>query len=493
MGSISAKEITKLYPGTRALDNVTIGFESGKIHAFVGKNGSGKSTLLKIFAGAEQPSSGTILLDGEPVQLHNPNDALKKGVATVFQELSVIPSISIAENIFSGRLPTRKSGLIDWEKTYQMAEELLRDLGIDLDARALAGTLTVSQMQMVEIAKAMSTHPKVLQLDEPTSSLSQAETQKLFQLMRTLKEKDVVVIFVTHRLEELWEVSDTCLVLRDGEYIGKVNTKEHSRRDILKMMFGEIESVHRPEDIVAGSETVLKVRNLTRAGKFTDISFDLKEKEILGIAGMMGAGRTELLKSLFGADPYQRGEIFYRGQEIVHPTPTKMRSLGFGMVQEDRKKEGLIAYDTVESNTTFASIPQMGKGIFANRRIQRKMYETQRDALSIKTPSGDTLMSALSGGNQQKAIVGRLLNTEPSVLFFDEPSRGIDVSAKQQIFQIIWNLSRQGIASIIVSSELEELLDVCTRIIVMVNGRFVEEVKPEAVSVAELYLKCMGE
>ena len=493
MGSISADHITKLYPGTCALDDVSIGFESGKIHAFIGKNGSGKSTLLKIFAGAESPSKGTVRLNGKEVVMANPKEALEQGIATVFQELSLVPSITVAENVFAGRLPLNNLGLVDWKKTYQMTAELLDDLGIEINPKTYVNELTVSQMQMIEIAKAMSHNPSVLQLDEPTSALSQAEAQTLFKIMRRLREKDVVIIFVTHRLQELWDVADTCLVLRDGKYIGKVTIEETSRPEILKMMFGNISSLERPKDIKAGSETVLEVRNLSRTGKFRNISFSLKKSEILGIAGMMGAGRTELLRSIYGADDFQSGEIWFKGSRIEHPTPEKMKKLGFGMVQEDRKRDGIIANDTVITNATFASIEQMGKGIFVNSKICRQMYEKQQVAMSIKCPSPETVMSALSGGNQQKVILGRMLNTEPEILFFDEPSRGIDVATKQQIFKIIWELSRKGISSLVVSSELEELLDVCTRILIMSNGRFIDEVNPDGMTADKLYLKCMGE
>lgn len=493
MGSIRAEHITKIYPGTCALNDVSIGFESGEIHAFVGKNGSGKSTLLKIFAGAEHVTEGKVILNGEPVNLENPAQGFSKGIATVFQEFSLVPSCTVAENIFVDRLPKRKTGLVDWKKTYAMTKELLDDLEIDINPKSFVYELTASQMQLVEIAKAMSYNPSVLQLDEPTSSLSQAEARTLFRIMRRLKEKDVIVIFVTHRLQELWDIADTCLVLRDGTYIGKVRMEKASRQDILNMMFGSVEVLERPKDMVSSHEVVLEVRNLTRYGKFKDISFKAMKGDILGIAGMMGAGRTELLRSIFGADPFQSGEIYFKGNEIKKPNPVKMKALGFGMVQEERKSDGIIALDTVLTNMTFASIEKMGSGIFLQKPKMYEMYEKQKKALDVKVPSPDTFMLTLSGGNQQKVILGRMLNTEPQVLLFDEPSRGIDVATKQQIFKIIWNLSREGITSIIVSSELEELLEVCTRIIIMRNGRFYGEVSQDELMPDKLYLKCMGE
>lgn len=492
MNRIRAEGITKLYPGTCALDNVSIEFGGGEIHAFVGKNGSGKSTLLKIFAGAECPTRGTVYLNNEPVKLSSPKDAFQKGVATVFQELSLVTSCTVAENIFVGRLPLKQSGLVDWRKTEQLTKDLLDDLGIEIRPNALVGDLTVSQMQMVEIAKAMSIEPSVLQLDEPTSSLSQTEATQLFKIMRRLKEKGVVVIFVTHRLQELWDVSDTCTVLRDGHFIGKIALKNASRQDVLKMMFGDIETLKRPAEITGTDETILEVKNLTSAGKFQDISFTLKKSEVLGIAGMLGSGRTELLRAIWGADSFQSGEIIYKGKPVKRHSPQEMKSLGFGMVQEDRKRDGIIASDTILTNATFASIQDIGKGIFYNYAQQRRLCEKQRDALGIKAPSLEAIMAALSGGNQQKVILGRVLNTNPEVLMFDEPSRGIDVAAKQQIFKIIWDLSRQGVTSIVVSSELEELLEVCTRIIVMRNGRFIKELQMDDLTADRLYIECMG-
>ena len=493
MGSISAEKITKIYPGTTALNEVSIEFESGSIHAFVGKNGSGKSTLMKIFAGVERQTTGNVLLNGAEVKFKDTTEATENGIATVFQELSLITSITVGENIFIGRLPQKKNGLIDWKETFNRSRQLLNELGIDIDPKTIVSDLTSSQMQMVEIAKAMSYDPHVLQLDEPTSSLSKVEAKALFKVMRNLKKKDVVIIFVTHRLQELWDVADTCTVLRDGEYIGKVILKDADRKDILKMMFGEVVAAHRPEDLVVQDDVVLEVEKLTHFSKFRNISFKLKKGEILGIAGMVGSGRTELLRSIQGADQYESGKVICFGEEIKKPTPEIMKKKGLVMVQEDRKRDGIIANDSIAMNMTMASIYQLGKGLFIDKKIIYDICEKQKDNLLIKLASVDDPMSSLSGGNQQKVIVARLLNTMPKIMLFDEPSRGIDVAAKQQIFRIMWDLSKKGISSIVVSSELEELVDVCTRIVVMRNGEIHGEVQTEELTADALYLKCMGE
>jgi ribose transport system ATP-binding protein len=493
MGVLWAEHVTKIYPGTVALDDVSVEFPSGKIHAFVGKNGSGKSTLLKIFAGAVIKDEGQIFLDEQPLESRSPLDAVKHGIATVYQELSVIPGVSVAENIFMGRLPQKKNGLIDWPKTYHTAKECLYELGIEINPYDMLENLSISQMQMVEIAKAMSQKPKVLQLDEPTSALSQSEVKTLFSLLKKLREQDVIIIYISHRLQELWEVADTCTVLRDGRYIGTRDLSVTDRKQILEMMFGDVQVHMRPEDLVPNHKTVLEVKGLARYGKFEDVSFTLKRGEVLGIAGMLGSGRTELLRAIFGADGFDAGEVRCFGKKLNKLTPEKMKNMGVGMVQEDRQRSGIIAEDSISLNMILASIADMGKGILYDKNMEDGMVRRQIENLDIKLASSKAHMNSLSGGNQQKVIVGRWLNIKPQIILFDEPSRGIDVSAKQQIFRIIWQLSREGISSIMVSSELEELLEVCTRILIMREGRMYGEADLNGLTIDKLYLTCMGE
>ena len=491
MSVLRAENVWKRYPGTVALNNVSASFESGKIHAFVGKNGSGKSTLLKIFAGAVMKDEGKLWLDDQEMELNSPIDASHYGIAVIYQELSMIPGISVAENIMIGRLPQRKCGLIDWKKTYATAEAFMERLEIDIPVQAMVEELTVSQRQMVEIAKAMCQNPKVLLLDEPTSALSQAEVKILFKLLRKLKEQGVIIIYVSHRLQELWEIADTCTVLRDGHYIGTCDLRTTQRREILHMMFGDVKVSTRPE-LQIGDEIVLSVRKLCSQGKFQDISFDLKKGEILGIAGMLGSGRSELLRAIFGADPFNSGEVWYEGKKIERFSPENSRKLAIAMVPEDRKSEGIIAEDSIALNMTLASIDDMGQGFWFDKKKGEVMVRRQTEDLKIKMASPLDSMNSLSGGNQQKVIVGRWLNIDPHIVIFDEPSRGIDVEAKQQIFKIIWELSKRGISSIIVSSELEELIEVCTRILIMQNGGICGEAPMKDLTVDDLYLMCMG-
>ncbi len=492
MSILKAENITKIYPGTVALDKVSVEFESGKVHAFIGKNGSGKSTLVKIFAGAEQATEGNVYLDGEKLDIKSPQEALYKGIVTVYQELSLIPGLTVAENILMGRMPM-KGKLIDWKKGYEQAGKILKDLQIDISPKALISELSLWQCQMVEIAKAMSYEPKVLMLDEPTSALANHEIELLFKMIRELKKKDVIIIYISHKLQELWQIADTCTVLRDGEFIGKVLMDGLSREALVKMMFGNVEVKTRPKDLKVGEKLVLEIDNLTRKGRFENVSFKVYENEIVGIAGMLGAGRTELLKSIFGADPYDSGRIVFYGKEITHPNPVKMRNAGFALTPEDRKQEGLIQIMSVFDNLCVASIDYLGKHKIIQKKKEKEYASRQIHDLDIKVADPMLPVKSLSGGNQQKVVVGNWLNTEPKIMFFDEPSRGIDVNAKQQIFQIIWEQSKKGISSIMVSSELEELLEVCHRILIMREGRIVGEVLPENITVEELYAKCMGD
>lgn len=492
MSTLRAENITKKYPGTVALNNVSVEFDSGKVHAFIGKNGSGKSTLVKIFAGATDATEGKFYLDNEEMNIHSPQEALKKGVATVYQELSLIPGLTVAENILMGRMPM-KGKFIDWKKGYEEAGKLLQELQIDVSPKEKIANLSLWQCQMVEIAKAMSYNPKVLMLDEPTSSLANHEIELLFGMIRKLKEKDVIIIYISHKLQELWQIADTCTVLRDGELIGKVPMEGLKRQELVKMMFGDVEIKTRPKDLKVGEKPVLEIDGLTRKGVFENVSFKVYENEIVGIAGMLGAGRTELLKSIFGADPFDSGTIKFYGKEMKNPNPVKMRNAGFALTPEDRKQEGLIQIMSVFGNLCVASIDYLGKHKFVQKKKEKEYVQRQIEDLQIKVPDPMLPVGSLSGGNQQKVVVGNWLNTEPKIMFFDEPSRGIDVNAKQQIFQIIWEQSKKGISSIMVSSELEELLEVCHRILIMREGKIVEEVMPENITIEELYAKSMGD
>jgi ribose transport system ATP-binding protein len=494
MGALQTVSIRKEYPGTLALDDVSVSFQGGKVHALIGKNGAGKSTLVKIFAGAVQPTSGSIVLDGEQITLRSPRDAFDKGIATVYQELSLVPGLTVAENILLGRLPHRPGfgGLvIDWPAVFARAQAVLDDMQVSLDARMKVADLGVAQQQVVEIAKAMSFSPSVIMLDEPTSALAQHETQNLFRLLRKLAEKGVVIIYITHRLQELPQIADTVTVIRDGTYVGTARMADATPQTIVQMMFGEIVPKERPADLKAGSEPILQTRGLGQKGKFHDVSFTLYRGEVLGIAGMLGSGRTELLRAIFGAEPFDEGELLLEGQPVRSATPDRMKRLGVAFTPENRKEQALVQILSTRANFCLASLDRISTLGFTTRSRERAVADRLVEQLAVKLPDVEQPVAALSGGNQQKVVVGKWLNIEPRVILFDEPTRGIDVQAKQQIFQIMWDLSRQGISCIFVSSELEELLEVCHRVLIMKKGTLAGEIAPGSVNVDELFVRCM--
>lgn len=489
---LELKNIVKDYPGCRALDHVSLTLESGKVYALLGKNGSGKSTLVKILAGAIHATEGEVFMDGQKLETKTPKDAQEKGIVTVYQEMSLVPGLTVAENIFLNRVPKR-NGLLDWKTAYEKAGELLKTMGANIDPHSLVADLSMWQKQIVEITRAMSLQPKVLMLDEPTSSLAQSEVQNLLKFVRKLKEKDIIVIYITHKLQELTSVADEIIVLRDGELIGQRPMSEMDNKQIVNMMFGAVQIRKRPSDVVPSKETVLSVHNLCSKNRFQNVSFDLRKGEILGIAGMLGSGRTELLRAIFGADKFDSGTITIEGKSYQKSNPIRMIDAGVGLTPEERKTQGVILIHSVVDNLNYASIRQntIGK-IFEDKKSRLKNAQKQVDDLQIRIPTMDAPCSTLSGGNQQKVVVGNWLSTQPKIMLYDEPSRGIDVNAKQQIFEIMWHGSKEGISTVFVSTELEELLEVCTRILIMCHGRIVGQIDPDKCPVNELYACCMS-
>ncbi|GHT78045.1 putative ribose/galactose/methyl galactoside import ATP-binding protein 2 [Spirochaetia bacterium] len=487
-----AKNITKDYPGVRALDNISLELESGKVHALIGKNGSGKSTLVKIFAGAIQPTSGELFMDGSLLHLNSPSEAHTHGIVTVYQETSLIPDMSVAENVFLNKMPKR-GAVIDWKRAYREAEELLLTMGVELDPKSPVSLLSMWQRQIVEITKAMSFNPRVLMLDEPTSALAQNEVSNLLKFVRTLRQKDIVIIYITHKLQELADIADDITVLRDGKFIGTAEMNSIDHKGIINMMFGEVSIRSRPADMKAQDDIVMRVKNLTRSKYYHDVSFELRKGEVLGIAGMLGSGRSELLRGIFKADPVTSGVVELGGERITHGNPIQMINRRMGITPEDRKTDGLILYNSIKDNLNYASMRKTAIGGFIeNRKLRNEYSRRQIEALAIRTSSENNPCDSLSGGNQQKVVVGNWLNTDPLIMMYDEPSRGIDVNAKQQIFEIMWAQARKGVSSIFVSTELEELLEVCHRILIMKNGKIVGQVDPDICSVEELYATCMS-
>ena len=488
--------LRKEYPGTVALNDVSVSFTGGAIHALIGKNGAGKSTLVKLIAGATRPTRGSILVDGKEVSLQSPSDALQRGIVAVHQELSLVPELTVAENILLGRLPKKPGfgdSIIDWKRVYQRAEEILVELGVPLDVHARASTLGVAQQQSIEIAKAMSYQPSILILDEPTSALAQHETERLFGLLRVLKKRGVVLLYITHRLQELREIADTITALRNGSLVGTIPIADATPSNIVHMMFGEVVQSVRPADLVPPTEPFVEVRSFSRRGVFDDINFTVNKGEILGIAGLLGSGRTELLRALFGADPVDSGELIIDGRTIRPSSPGQMKDLGVVLTPENRKDQGLVQLLNTRINACLASLNRISTRGFLTRAREEVYVERNIRELDIAVANPEAPIAYLSGGNQQKVVIGKWLNTQPRLVLLDEPTRGIDVQAKQQMFQIIWDMSKRGISCIVVSSELEELLDICHRILIMRQGSIVSSVRPGEISLENLFAVCMKE
>jgi ribose transport system ATP-binding protein len=488
--TLETVSLRKEYPGTVALRDVSIRCEGGSIMALLGTNGAGKSTLVGLLGGAIEPTSGSILLDGAEVSFRTPGEALARGIATVHQELSLVPGLSVAENMFLGRLPRRR-GFVDWSGARRGAEARLEELGLSLDVRTPAGNLGVAHQQIVEIARATTHSPAVLMLDEPTSALAQGETERLFTLLRRLASRGVVILYITHRLEEIHRIADRATVLRNGVVVGTLPIADATSGVIAGMMFGEELARRRRADAPPSGPPVLEVRGLTHREAYRDISFTLHRGEILGIAGVLGAGRTELLRGLFGADSHDSGSVTIGGTTVAPSSPFQMKKLGMALAPEDRKAEGLVQILSTRVNINLASFWPPSRRWITTASRERAVAGRFVREMDMVVPSLDDPVSSLSGGTQQKVVIAKWLTTEPRVLLLDEPTRGIDIRAKEQVFEIVRRLSAQGIAFLVVSTELEELMDLCHRILVLKKGRIGGEVLPRDSSLERLLELCM--
>lgn len=466
--------VSKEFPGVKALNNVHFDLNEGEVHAIVGENGAGKSTLMKILSGIYKKDAGDITYKGKSVSIPSPLEAQKLGISIIHQELNLMPHLTVAENIFIGREDRRPGGIfLDNKKLNEEATKLLKELELNLDPSAIVGELTIAKQQMVEIAKAVSYRGSVIIMDEPTSSLTPAETDALFKIIRTLKAAGKGVIYISHRLEELAKITDRITVLRDGEYVKTLNTAGTQISEVISLMVGRtVEQDQRPTNRNIGNEIVLEVQGLSDLRLLKDVSFNLRKGEILGFAGLMGAGRTELARAIIGADPKTAGTIILRGKEVKIKQPSDAVDAGIGYLSEDRKRFGLMLIQNVTFNIILSSIPR-----FANKLGFLKMKSADgiaRDSITqlrVRTPSERQYVKNLSGGNQQKVVIAKWLTRNCDVLIFDEPTRGIDVGAKDEIYQLLTKLSNEGKSIIMISSELPEVLRLSDRIAVMCNGR----------------------
>lgn len=485
--------INKAFSGVPALKDVSFSVQRGQIHALLGENGAGKSTLMKILSGAYQRDSGKIVFQGQECIFKDTDESEKAGISIIYQELNMIPELSIAENIYIHRQPKRKSGLIDWHKMNSDAKTALSKVGLNVDPTSLIRTLSVAQQQMVEISKALTKNLQLLIMDEPTSSLSDSEAKTLFKVIRDLQEKGITIIYISHRMEEIFDLCDSYTVMRDGEVIVSGMIKDTSIDEIIRNMVGrEMNQVFPSYDFKVG-ETILKAEHLSNGAEVKDVSFELKDGEILGFAGLVGAGRTETFKALFGYDKNKKGDVYIRGQKVTIHSPQDAIRLGIGYVPEDRRHEGLVTALSVNDNILMAKMENaFSKGFYSARKaleICRKYIAS----LMIKTPSPNQKAVYLSGGNQQKVVLAKWLNCDSNIMILDEPTRGIDVNAKSEIYKMIVDLVRSGKSVILISSEMAEIIGMCNRVYVMYEGNITAELNKDQLTQETIMHYAAGE
>ena len=466
---LEMKKIRKEFPGVLALNDVDFDLRSGEVHFLIGENGAGKSTLMKVLSGSYRQDSGQVIVNGEEMTVNSPVYALQHGIAMIYQELNPIPYMTVAENIYVGREP-KKGMFLDRLKLYRDAQEILDRLGIDISPRAVMKDLSVAETQMIEIAKAVSYNSRIVIMDEPTSAITDREVEKLFSFIKLLKEHGVGIVYISHKMEELARIADRVTVMRDGEVVGCYRIEDVTTDQIITLMVGrEIENVY-PKRTPNIGEVVFKVENLSKAGLFRNVSFELRKGEILGISGLMGAGRTETVETIFGIRKADSGRYWLNGKEITLKRPKDAIRNGFSLISEDRKNVGLNLIGSVRDNISVLKLDELSHFGFVDKRKEMQIVRKWAEALRVKTPSYDQLVKFLSGGNQQKVVIAKWLTLSPEVIIMDEPTRGIDVGAKSEIYDIIADLAAQGKAIIMISSELPEIIGMCDRTIIMHEG-----------------------
>ncbi|MCH9297974.1 inositol transport system ATP-binding protein [Pantoea allii] len=469
--ALEAEGISKFFPGVKALNNVSLRVRSGTVHALMGENGAGKSTLMKCLIGIYRPDQGTIKIKGEPVQFRDTMDALRSGISMIHQELNLVPHMTVAENIWLGREPV-KFGFVDHAQLNKETQALLNRLNIKLKADSMVGELSIASQQMVEIAKAVSWNSDIVIMDEPTSALTETEVAHLFTIIRDLRQQGKAIIYISHKMDEIFAITDEISIFRDGNWVGSDITSEYTRQSLITKMVGRELTQLFPKFNNAIGEEVLTVRNLTCKDRFSEVSFSVRRGEILGVAGLVGAGRSEVMETLFGMTHFDSGEILIDGVPVTIDSPSAAIEKGMAFLTEDRKKSGLFLVLSVLENMSIVNMPEYsGKSGFVSHVKMAQDCMDQIRRLNIKTPTMDQIINNLSGGNQQKVLIARWLLAQPKILILDEPTRGIDVGAKAEIYRLISELANRGVAIIMVSSELPEILGMSDRIMVMHGGR----------------------
>ena len=474
---LEMKHIFKSFPGVKVLQDVTLQVKPGEVHALMGENGAGKSTLMKILMGIYKADQGNILFDGQEVSLINPKDAMDKGIAMIHQELNTVLDMEVAENIFIGReiLKNKHLYLVDKAKMREEAKRYFDELQIEINPRAIMRTLSVAQMQLVEIVKAISVKSKLIIMDEPTSAITEKETAILFKQIENLKKQGVAIIYISHKMDEIFRIADRVSVLRDGLFIGTKASQELTEEELIKMMVGrEITEIY-PKDEATIGKIVLEVKNLSRKNHIHNVNFSLHQGEVLGIAGLVGAGRSELVETIFGIYPKSEGEIWINGKIAKIKSPKQAIKYKMALITEDRKLTGLNLAGSVKENISLAALGSVSNGGILDGKKEAAIADQYIMDMGIKTPSRESLVSILSGGNQQKVVLAKWLFAKPEIIIFDEPTRGIDVGAKRDIYLLINNLAKEGKAVIVISSEMPEIIGICDRTLVMCGGQITGE------------------
>ena len=485
---LTLKNITKEFPGVKALDDVTINIERGTIHGLVGENGAGKSTLIKVLAGIYQPNKGEIILDGKPCRFNSPIEARRAGISVVHQEIKLAEPLSVAENMFLGNVQL-KNGLVDWKGMRRRAREIVEDLGMDIDINAQVSSLTVAKKQIVEIMHAINNNSRILIMDEPSAVLTDRELEVMFRIVKQLRDKGITIIYISHRLDEIFGLCSNVSVLRDGRHIDTIPVASIDRQGLINMMVGREMGQEYPKEVGNVGGTILEVKNLSR-GILRDISFEVKSGEVFGISGLVGAGRTELARAILGIDKPESGEVYVRGKKVHYRTFADAIRDGLGLIPEDRKLQGLVQIMSVKRNTTLVNMKRVLRAGVISSSLEEKLSKEYADKLHVVTPSMETEVQYLSGGNQQKVVIAKWLFQNSEILFLDEPTRGIDVGAKAEIYRLINRMAKEGKTIIMISSEMPELLGMCDRIMVMHEGHKMGELNAAEATQAKIMALC---
>lgn len=488
---LSVKNVTKEFPGVKALDNISFDVQRGSVHALVGENGAGKSTFIKILAGIYHQDSGSVVFNGSEVNFKTPYESQVSGISVVHQELKLSETLSVTENIFLGNLLYTSTGIVDWAGMRKRAQEMISQLGVDINVNDIVEDISVAKKQMVEICKAINHKCKLLIMDEPSATLTEKEQKLMFQAVRKLQSEGMTIIYISHRLEEIFDLANNVTVLRDGQVIKTMPVADVDRKALISLMVGRELVNEYPKEKIALGEVMLEVKGLTRNGVIEDIGFHVKKGEILGFAGLVGSGRTEVMRALLGIDKLDGGEIYLKGKKIVQNSFAQAIKNGFGLIPEDRKKQGLVQIASVKKNVSMVSLDKFIKGGIIDVKEEDKESAAYVKKLRVSTPSLDTEVQYLSGGNQQKVVIAKWLLQNADIIILDEPTRGIDVGAKSEIYTLITELIKEGKAVIMVSSELPEILGMSDRIMVMHDGRISGELTREEASQEKIISMCV--